>query len=264
MSQILDLGGRVALVTGAGQGVGRQIALHFAAHNSGGVVVNDYHLDRAEAVAEEVRAAGGTALPIQCDVSDHAAVQAMVARIQEQLGPVGILVNNAGNAGAAPDPDARRPFWETDPAVWQTWLGVNLNGVLNCTAAVIPGMIARQAPGRIITIISEAGRYGDAGLEVYAAAKAGAAGLMRSCARSLGRHQITANSIAIAFTATPDVARRVSADPERLKKMMKNYVIRRPGEPTDIANMALFLASDASPWITGQTYPVSGGFTFAL
>ncbi len=264
MSDILDLGGRVALVTGAGQGVGRQIALHYARHNSGGVIVNDYHLDRAEAVAEEVREAGGTALPLQCDVSDHGAVQEMAAKAREQLGPVGILVNNAGNSGATPHEDARKPFWENGPKAWDSWLGVNLHGVMNCTAAVIPGMIERQAPGRIITIISEAGRWGDAGYEVYAAAKAGAAGFMRSCARSLGRHEITANSIAIAFTATPDVAARVQADQERYKKMMSRYVIRRPGEPDDIANMALFLASDASPWITGQTYPVSGGFTFGL
>ncbi|HXV00387.1 MAG TPA: SDR family oxidoreductase [Caulobacteraceae bacterium] len=264
MSDILDLGGRVALVTGAGQGVGRQIALHLAAHNAGGVVVNDYVLERAEAVAQEVRAAGGKALALQGDVSDHAAVKTMVETAAGELGPIGVLVNNAGNAGANPSAELGKPFWETEPAVWNSFIGVNLYGVMNCTAAVIPGMIARQAPGRIITIISDAGRWGDAGLEPYAAAKAGAAGFMRSVARTLGRFQITANCIAIALTDTPAVTRTLQGDPERLKRQMEKYIIRRPGRPDDVANMALFLASDASSWITGQVYPVNGGFTLAL
>lgn len=264
MKEILDLSGRVALVTGAGQGVGRQIALHLAAHNAGGVIVNDYVLERAEAVAEEVRQQGGKAIALQADVSDFANVKDMVAKAEKDFGKIGVLVNNAGNAGANPTAEVGKPFWETDPAVWNNFIGVNLYGVMNCAAAVIPGMIERQAPGRLITIISDAGRWGDAGLEIYAGAKSGAAGFMRGCARSLGRHQITANSIAIALTVTPAVETRLKNDPERLKKMMNNYVVRRPGRPDDIANMALFLASDASSWITGQTYPVNGGFTFAL
>jgi len=125
-------------------------------------------------------------------------------------------------------------------------------------------MIERQAPGRIVTIISDAGRWGDANLEIYAASKAGAAGFMRSVARTLGRHQITANSVAIALTDTPAVQRTLQGDPERLKRQMDKYIIRRPGQPTDIANMVLFLASDASSWISGQVYPVNGGFTLAL
>lgn len=264
MTDILDLNGRVALVTGAGQGVGRQIALHLAAHNAGGVVVNDYVLARAETVAEEIRAAGGKALALQADVSDHANVKAMVAQATAELGPIGVLVNNAGNAGATPSPELGKPFWESGPEVWNSFIGVNLYGVMNCTAAVIPGMIARNAPGRIITIISDAGRWGDASMEPYAAAKAGAAGFMRSVARTLGRFQITANSVAIALTDTPAVQRTIGGDQERLKRQMEKYIIRRPGQPTDIANMVLFLASDASPWITGQVYPVNGGFTLAL
>jgi 3-oxoacyl-[acyl-carrier protein] reductase len=265
MTDILDLGGRVALVTGAGQGVGRQIALHLGgAANSGGVVVNDYVLERAEAVAEEIRAAGGKALALQCDVSNQAAVKEMVAKASADLGAIGVLVNNAGNAGATPSADARLPFWETGPEAWQTFLGVNLFGVINCTGAVIPGMIQRQAPGRIVTIISDAGRWGDANMEIYAAGKAGAAGFMRSVARTLGRYGITANSVAIALTATPAVERTLNGDPERLKRQMEKYIIRRPGRPDDVANMVLFLSSDASSWITGQVYPVNGGFTFAL
>jgi 3-oxoacyl-[acyl-carrier protein] reductase len=264
MSDVLDLGGRVALVTGAGQGVGRQIALHLAAHKAGGVVVNDYVLERAEAVATEIRGHGGKAVALRADVTDLASVKDMVAKAEKELGPIGVLVNNAGNAGATPSPDARRPFWETGPEAWNSFIGVNFYGVLNCTSACIPGMIARKAPGRIITVISEASRYGDAGLEVYAGAKAGAAGFTRATARALGRFDITANCVSIAATVTPATEARLNADPERLKKMMNNYVIRRPGQPTDIANMVLFLASDASSWITGQTYGVNGGFTFGL
>lgn len=265
MTDILDLAGRVALVTGAGQGVGRQIALQLGAGlNSGGVVVNDYVLERAEAVADEIRAAGGKAFAAQCDVSNNVAVREMAAKGAEALGPIGILVNNAGNAGANPSPELGKPFWETGPEVWESFIGVNFYGVINCTAAVIPQMLQRQAPGRIITIISDASRWGDAGLEIYAGAKAGAAGFMRSVSRSMGRYGITANSVAIALTATPAVERTLKGDPERLKRTLEKYIIRRPGQPEDIANMVQFLASDASSWITGQVYPVNGGFSFAL
>jgi 2-hydroxycyclohexanecarboxyl-CoA dehydrogenase len=263
-TDILDLGGRVALVTGAGQGVGRQIALHLAQHGSGGVAVNDYVLERAEEVVAEIERAGGTAFAVQGDVSDHLAVKEVVAKAEAALGPIGVLVNNAGNMGANPSPEVGKPFWETGPDVWNSAIGVNFYGVLNCVSAVVPGMIARQAPGRIITVISEASRYGDAGLEIYAGAKAGAAGFMRGVARSLGRYQITANCISIATTQTPGTADLLKSNPERLKKVMSNYIVRRPGQPVDVANMALFIASDASSWITGQTYPVNGGFTLAL
>ena len=263
MSDILDLNGKVTLVTGAGQGVGRQIALHFAAHKAAGVVVNDYFLDRAEQVAREINAAGGKAIAAQADVTDLASVRAMIGQAERAFGPVDVLVNNAGNAGATPDPDARKPFWETGPEVWNSFIGVNLYGVINCASACIPQMIERKG-GRIVTIISDAGRAGEAGLEVYSGAKAGAAGFTRAVARSLGRHNITANCVAIAATLTPAIEARLKANPEMQKKMMEKYVIRRPGLPSDVANMVLFLASEASAWITGQTYPVNGGFTFAL
>jgi 3-oxoacyl-[acyl-carrier protein] reductase len=263
MKDILDLKGRVALVTGAGQGVGRQAALHLAAHNAGGVIVNDYVKERAESVAEEIRKEGGKALPFRCDVTKLDQVKAMVAAGAKEFGSVDILVNNAGNAGAEPDPDARKPFWETGPEAWNTFINVNFYGVINCTAAVIPGMIQRKQ-GRIVTVISDAGRWGDAGLEIYAGAKAGAAGFMRSCARGLARYNIAANCVAIAMTATPAIRDRLEGDPERMKRMLSNYIVRRVGEPEDVANMILFLSSDAASWISGQTYPVNGGFTLAL
>jgi len=260
---ILDLEGRVALVTGAGQGVGRSIALQLGRHNSGGVAVNDYVLERAEKVAQEINSAGGKAMAVQADVTDHAGVKSMVARVESELGPVGCLVNNAGNLGVAPSDDVYEPFWETGPDTWRHVIGVNFDGVLNCTAAVIPGMIAREAPGRIITIISDAGRAGDAKLAVYGGAKAGAAGFMRGVARAVGKYGVTANCIAISATRTPAIEEQLT-DESLVRRIFSNYIVRRPGEPEEIAAMALFLASRSSSWITGQTYPVNGGFTVNL
>lgn len=259
---ILDLQGRVGLVTGAGQGIGRQVALHFAQHGAGAVVVNDFHGERAEAVAAEVRDLGCRAFAATADVTDRRAVDDMVLRASKEFGSVDILVNNAGNMGAMPEKVEQTPFWLASRETWNAFIDVNLFGVINCTSAVIPGMIERGR-GRLITIVSDAGRVGEPGLEIYSAAKAGAAGFMRAVARAMGRHAITSNSISIATTLTPGVA-DVTSDAERSKGMLRQYTIRRFGEPDDIANVTLFLASDAASWITGQTYPVNGGYSFGL
>lgn len=261
VTDILDMHGRVALVTGAGQGVGRQIALHLASYGAS-VVVNDYFLERAQAVAQEVEALGGTALALQADVGDFESVQSMMASAVARFGVVDAVVNNAGNAGAEGSGVARGPFWESSPDNWKPWLHVNLHGVLNCTRAALPGMVERRS-GSVVTIISDAGRYGDAGMEVYAAAKAGAAGFTRSVARTMGRYGIRANCVAIAATRTP-ATRGAFEDEERVRKMLRLYPVGRLGEPEDVANMVLFLSSGASSWVTGQTYPVNGGFTFGL
>jgi 3-oxoacyl-[acyl-carrier protein] reductase len=260
---LLDLSAKVALITGAGQGIGRQIALHFAAHRAAGIVVNDFVLERAQEVVKEVQHLGGKAIAVQADVTSTDAVKAMVAAGNAEFGRIDVLVNNAGSAGANPSPDARKPFWETGPEAWNSFIGVNFYGVLNCTSACIPGMIERES-GRIVTIISDAARMGDSGLEVYAGAKAGAAGFMRAVARTLGRYRVTANCVSIAATLTPNIEKRLQADPERYKRMMEKYIIRRPGRPEDVASMVLYLASDASSWITGQTYPVNGGYQLSL
>jgi 3-oxoacyl-[acyl-carrier protein] reductase len=255
---MLDLSGQVALVTGAGQGVGATTAHYLAAYGAA-VAVNDFVAERAEAIAAEIRDHGGRAIGVQADVTAFDAVMTMSARVADELGPVTVLVNNAGNAGADPSAVGRKPFWESDPADWEPFLAVNLDGVLFCCRSVIPGMIG-AGHGRLITIISDAGRVGEARLEVYSAAKAGAAGLMRGLARSLGRHHITANSVAIGFTNTPAMAPAV-ANEELTRRALSNYTIRRVGEPSDPAAMIIFLASGAASWITGQTYPVNGGFS---
>src|ERR1700677_1462751 len=260
-ANLLDLQGRVGLVTGAGQGVGRGVAIRFAENNAGGVVVNDFRLERAEAVAAEIEKLGVKAIAAQCDVTSFASVTAMFEKARAAFGKVDILVNNAGNAAADPGAVARKPFWEREPKDWEPFLGTNLFGVLNCVRIAGPEMIANKY-GKIVTVISDAGRVGEPHLEIYSGAKAGAAGFMRAVAQNVGRAGITANCVALGATRTPAIERATS-DPEAVKRMLKVYQIKRVGEPEDAANMILFLSSDASSWITGQTIPVNGGYSFA-
>ncbi|MFF0458688.1 SDR family NAD(P)-dependent oxidoreductase [Nocardia africana] len=210
-------------------------------------------MERAESVAEEIRDMSGKAVAAQADVTACESFQEMVARIEVALGAIGVLVNNAGNVGVDPHADTSKPFRETGPHVWNSTIGVNFCGVLNCVSAVVPGLIQRKAPGRIITIISDAARFGDSGMgmEVYARAKPGAARFTRGAACALGRYDITANDIAIAYIETPTTADYLRSDPERLKRMLSIHIVRRSAQPYDITNMALFLAADASSRITG-------------
>ena len=271
MSFTIDLAGRTALVTGAGQGIGRAICRSLAEAGAT-VLVNDYVPERAEAVAKEITAAGGTAEPRPFDVCDYAAVRAAVG-----AGPgIGILVNNAGMAGPV-DPDARTAagkevsvvsglFADTDPADWNRYFAVNLFGVMNCTHATLPAMTT-AGEGRIITIVSDAGRVGEANMAPYAAAKAGAAGFMRSIAREVGRNGITVNNVALGTVDTLGLADTASANPQladRLQRQLKRYMIPRLGQPGDVAALVTFLASPLASWISGQTYPVNGGYSFAV
>ncbi|MDA4106989.1 SDR family NAD(P)-dependent oxidoreductase [Mycolicibacterium holsaticum] len=259
MTLQIDLSGRRVLITGAGQGVGRGLAHAFATAGAE-VLVNDLRPARAVAVAEEVQECGGHAAPVPFDVTDFEAVVDAVAA----LDGVDILVNNAGNAGAEGFA-GRGPFAESEPADWEPYLQVNLYGVLHCTRAVLPAMVAGTW-GRIITIVSDAGRTGDANGAAYAASKAGAAGFTRSVAVENGRYGITANNIALGTMRTPltEPLWAEHADSPQAKAILQNYAIRRPGNPDDAAALAVLLASDSGSWITGQTIPVNGGFSFAM
>jgi len=265
---LLDLGGQAALITGAGQGAGRGIAMLFARHGAR-VAVNDFVLDRAEAVAAEIRAAGGEAVAVQADVSDRASVGEAFAAAKAALGPVTLLVNNAGNAGPRKDIAMDPPFWETAPEDWPHFFGTNLFGVMNCCHAAMPDMVAARH-GRIVTITSDSGRVGDPRLAAYAGAKAGAAGFMRSLASEAARYAVTCNNISLATQEPPtwaDWTEEQKAEFYRSPQgqtRMARYAIRRFGKPRDVAAMALFLCSDAADWITGQTYPVNGGYSFAI
>ena len=230
MSVELDLSRRRVLITGAGQGVGRGLALAFGAAGAE-VLINDLRGGRADAVVAEVVSAGGAAVAVPFDVTDYAAVADAV----DNAGPVDILVNNAGN------------------------------GVLHCTRAVLPAMVERTW-GRVLTIVSDAGRTGDANGAAYAAAKAGAAGLTRSIALENGRYGITANNIALGTMRTPltEPLWAEMADSPQAKAILQPYAIRRPGLPEDVTALAVLLSSDHGAWITGQTIPVNGGYSFAL
>ena len=240
---MFDLSGKVALVTGAGQGVGAGIA-KVLADAGADVCINDFHADRAARVAEEV---GGRATPF--DVTDLDAVRAAVAAI----GPVDILVNNAGI------PPSMRPvqFSELDPSEWAPYIDVNLYGVLNCVKAVLDGMYERQF-GRIITISSGAGQTGlGIGVSIYAAGKGAGISFMRHLAHESGRKGVTANTIALGLMARPTPAaeegRTVTAGLER------SIPVGRLGTGLDVGYACVYLASDEASWITGQTIGLNGG-----
>ncbi len=251
---LLDLGGQTALVTGAGQGAGRGIAMMLARHNVWGVAVNDYVLERAEAVAAEIEAMGVRAVAVQADVGVYDSVAAAFSKARAAMGPITILVNNAGNAGPSATMGYSPPFWETTPADWQRFFNTNLWGVMNCCHVALPEMAA-QKYGRIVTIVSDAGRIGESRLSAYGAAKAGAAGFMRSIAKEAGRFNITCNAVSLSSlepAMEPEQMATFLAT-ERTKAQLSHYIIRRYGKP-----------DDAASWITGQTYAVNGGYSFAM
>lgn len=259
MTVEIDLEGKRALVTGAGQGVGEGIARTLAAAGAE-VLVNDYFAERAESAAAAIRAAGGAAVALPFDVTDHAGVHDAI----DGAGGVDILVNNAGNAGTEGFGTPTR-FVETTPEQWATFLGVNLQGVMSCVHAALPTMTDRGW-GRIITIVSDAARSGGAQMAAYSAAKAGAAGFSRAIASEVGRHGITVNNIALGTMRTP-ITEAFWNDPDmadRQRSLMAGYLVRRPGDPEDVAWMVATLASPRASWVTGQTIPVNGGFSFAL
>jgi NAD(P)-dependent dehydrogenase (short-subunit alcohol dehydrogenase family) len=268
----IDLRGSTALVTGGGQGVGRAVCTTLAAAGAR-VIVNDFVPERAVAAAAELVATGADATAAAFDVSDFDAVQAAFAGAE-----VDILINNAGNGGPPiiapgadrsdasswqPAPVGLGAFAESEPAQWDRYFAVNMFGVMYCTRAALPHMIERRA-GRIVTVISEAGRWGEANMAPYAAAKAGAAGFTRAIAREVGRHGITANNVALATIDTMGLAERAADDAEfkaRIDKQLGHYIVRRLGQPDDVAGLITLLASPLASWITGQTYPVNGGYT---
>lgn len=255
-----SLQGRVALVTGAGQGVGECIALTLAESGARAVVVNDFFQERADTVAAVLRARGFEAMGVRADVTDRQDVQSMVDAVVERYQDLHILVNNAGNSGTMGIPAQLPKFVDTSADDWQRWIGTNFLGVINCCNAVAP-LLMRHELGRVITIVSDAGRVGEAGYALYSGAKAGAAGFMRAFAKELGRYMTTANCVSLASIETAALAAR-NADPDYVKKKLARYVIRRQGRPEDAAGAVAFLASDAASWITGQTLPVNGGYSF--
>ncbi len=262
----MDLGikGRVALVTGAGRGIGRQICLTLGEEGAH-VAVNDVFQERADAVAGDITAAGGRAIGVVADVTEYEAVAAMVKRVGEDLGPVDILVNNAGIPVIASSEDAMAAagqlFSTSERAQWDRTMGLITYGVLSCSRAVIEQMAERRW-GRIISVISDAGRVGEPRLVAYSMAKAGVVGFTKALAKEMGRFCITANCVSPATTETEATAAWIRAQGEQI---MRGYPLakglNRLGKPADIANAVAFLASERAEWITGQVLSVNGGYS---
>jgi NAD(P)-dependent dehydrogenase (short-subunit alcohol dehydrogenase family) len=266
----LNLTGKVALVTGGGQGVGRRICIDLAAEGAH-VLVNDLFAERAEAVAKEINAAGGKARAAVADITDEAAVAAMVAAGTQAFGPIDILVNNAGIIPERREKGGIPPkFLQTASPDWKRIVDLNVYGMLNCCKAVLPGMVARHG-GKIVSIMSEAGRVGEANLAVYSGAKAAILGFSKAIAQEHGKDCINVNVIAlgaVSHEGIKDGALAPGSTPEnneRLAKMLKAYPISRGlgrlCRPEDISGMVAFLACDRAAFITGQSIGVSGGFT---
>jgi NAD(P)-dependent dehydrogenase (short-subunit alcohol dehydrogenase family) len=248
----MDLGlqGKIALVTGAASGVGREIAQTLAAEGAG-VAVN-YRSSEKEAAAlvTDITAKGGSAKAYRADVSDFAAVTAMVDAVVRDFGTVNILVNNAGLA-------KRQRFVETTPADWHSQIDACLYGAIHCCHAVAPHLEAAKN-GRIVSVIGDSSRVGESGLAIVAAARAGVIGLMKSLAREFGRSGTTANTLSLGLIETAHDKDWVEANREKLVRL---YPVRRLGMPDDVAPMVALLASPHSGWITGQVLSISGGFS---
>lgn len=246
---MFDLSGRVALVTGAGQGVGAGIARSLASQGAA-VAVNDLVRERAQASADAITESGAKAAAFAFDVADHAAVEAGVAEIESGLGPLGILVNNAG----VPAGMGLRKFRETAPADWKVYIDINLYGVMNCCKAAVDGMCERGW-GRIITISSGAGTTGlNLGISAYAAGKGGGISFMRHLALETAEFGVTANTLALGLMDN-------QADPSVTLQIARSVPAGFCGQPEDVGPCCVYLASDEARWMTGQTIGLNGGST---
>ncbi len=245
---MFDLDGKVAVVTGAGQGVGEGVASALARQGAH-VVVNDVVGDRAEVVASAIVAAGGRASACRFDVTELAEVQAGVAGVEADIGPIDILVNNAGNGGEAGMHVA--PFRDLDPQAWEGPIRVNLYGVLHCCKTVVATMCDRGW-GRIITISSGAGTAGvNIGVSPYSAGKGGGIAFTRTLALEVARSGVTANTLAIGLMGMPD--------PEVTASLARSIPVGRTGTPEDVGAACVWLASEEASWVTGQTIELNGG-----
>ncbi|MED5408592.1 MAG: SDR family oxidoreductase [Pseudomonadota bacterium] len=249
------LGGKVAVVTGGGGGIGGATCRRFSKEGAK-VAVLDVDLDAAQAVAASLGNADSIALHV--DITDLEKVEYSIEETEKQLGPVDILINNAGW-------DVFRPFLMTDPKFWRKIIDINLVGALNMHHAVLPGMVER-GNGRVVSVSSDAGRVGSSGESVYAACKAGLIGFARTLAREHARQGITFNVVCPGPTDTALFASysEGAGNPDKLRKAMQRAVpMGRIGTPDDLPGAIAFFASDDAAYITGQVISVSGGLTMS-
>lgn len=249
--------GRTVVVTGGGGGIGAAVCRGFAAAGAAVAV-----LDRAEAAAvsvvEQITAAGGRSIAVACDITQRPSVDAAAERVTAELGPIDVLVNNAGW-------DLFVPFLQTSPDDWSTLIDINLVGALHMHHAVLPGMVERGY-GRIVNVSSDAARVGSSGEAVYAACKAGLIALSKTLAREHSRHGITFNVVCPGPTDTALLASVTdsAANPEKLREAFRRAIpMGRLGQPDDLVPAVQFFASEDAAFITGQVVSVSGGLTMA-
>jgi 2-hydroxycyclohexanecarboxyl-CoA dehydrogenase len=243
---------RVALVTGAGRGIGRAIALRLARD---GAAVAFADIDGESAVRAAAEAGTAGALGVEMDVASGAGVIRAVHTVERSLGPIDILVNNAGWEKAG-------PFLESSEETWDRIIAINLKGVLYCCKSVLPGMVERRH-GAVVSIASDAGRVGSLGEAVYSATKGGIIAFTKTLAREMARHQVNVNCVCPGPTDTQLLADVAAANPRLADALRRAIPWGRLGEPDDIAGAVAFLVSDDASFITGQTLSVSGGLTMA-
>jgi len=261
----LNLAGKSVVITGGGSNIGRAITLAFARERSH-VTIAEIDEAQGKKVADEAAKAGAaSAVAVRTDVTKWDSVQAMVRAVEARLGRVDVLVNNVGWT-------VDRLFVEKTREEWEKEIQLNLWGMINCTRAVLDGMIARKS-GAIVSLGSDAGRMGEFREGVYAACKAGVIALSKTLAREVGRHGVRLNVVCPGMTM-PDSDEEISdlsmwasetnrqfRTDEMKARIAKVYPLRRIGRPDDIAGAVLFFASDAASFVTGQTLSVSGGYT---
>lgn len=250
-----ELTGRVAVVTGGGRGIGAAIAEDLARAGAA-LAVLDIDGSAARARASALAGDHGVATcGLEVDVSVRPQVEAAVAQVEDGLGPIAILVNDAGI-------DVIRPFLETDEADWDRIIAVNLRGVLSCCHVVAPRMVARGR-GAIVNIGSDAGRVGSTGEAVYSATKGGVIAFTKTLARELATSGVRVNCVCPGPTDTALLAQVAEADPRLREALARAIPLRRVGRPEDVAHVVAFLAGDGASYMTGQTVSVSGGLTMA-
>jgi 2-hydroxycyclohexanecarboxyl-CoA dehydrogenase len=249
---------RVAFVTGGAQGIGRGIAASLAEAGFR-VAIADLNLGVAQQTAKELSADGGAVVAVEVDVTSLDSVRSAVATVEADLGPIEVVVNNAGW-------DDFMPFVETDEEFWDKILDINFKGQLRVIHTVVPGMIERGF-GRIINIGSDAGRVGSSLEAVYSGAKGGIIAFTKTLAREVATQGITANTVCPGPTDTPALRTFTASSGDDAEKVLAGMTravpMKRLGTPEDVGPAVAFLASDAAGFVTGQTLSVSGGLTMA-
>jgi 2-hydroxycyclohexanecarboxyl-CoA dehydrogenase len=243
---------KTAIVTGAGSGIGRAVALGLASDGAN-VVLADLSFERAQLVAKEISATGGTALPVQVDVADADLVRTMVAATIQEYGQIDILVSNAGW-------DKVMPFVGTDEGLWDRVIAINYRGHLACTHAVVPHMIEAGA-GKIVLLASDAGRVGSSGEAVYSGAKGAVIAFSKALARETARQGVNVNCVAPGLTDTPMLTNVSEGNEKLMAAIIRSIPLGRVGTPEEVARAVLFLASSDADYITGQTLSVNGGLS---